>query len=186
MDEKIKFSRPVPPFVRYCAATIPTMFDDSLSYYECLCALWKWLQDNLVSVVNNNAAFSVELQKQFEELKEFVDHYFDNLDVQDEINNKLDEMAESGELAEVISQFLGLGALAVFETLDDMIESSQLIKGAKCKTLGKYEIEDGYGAYYSIDETGDIELENGLFATLIEDYGGDNYINEITYKKIQR
>lgn len=103
MDEKIKFSRPVPPFVRYCAATIPSMFDDSLSYYEALCALNRFIQKNVVEVVNNNAAFSVEMQKQFEELKEFVDHYFDNLDVQEEINNKLDKMVEDGTMEELVA-----------------------------------------------------------------------------------
>lgn len=34
----------------------------------------------------------------FTELKDFVDDYFENLDVQEEINNKLDEMAEAGTL----------------------------------------------------------------------------------------
>lgn len=103
MDEKVKFSRPVPPFVRYCAATIPTVFDDSLSYYECLCALWKWLQDNVIETINNNAAITEELQAKVKELKEYVENYFDNLDVQEEINNKLDEMAESGELSELLA-----------------------------------------------------------------------------------
>lgn len=102
MDEKVKFSRPVPPFVRYCAATIPTVFDDSLSYYECLCALWKWLQDNLVDVINDNAAITEDLQIKVKELKEFVENYFANLDVQEEINNKLDEMAENGTLQEIV------------------------------------------------------------------------------------
>lgn len=34
----------------------------------------------------------------FTELKDFVDNYFDNLDVQEEINNKLDDMVEDGTL----------------------------------------------------------------------------------------
>lgn len=41
----------------------------------------------------------------FVELKDFVDNYFDNLDVQEEINNKLDEMAEDGTLAEIINNY---------------------------------------------------------------------------------
>lgn len=35
----------------------------------------------------------------FVELKDFVDTYFENLDVQEEINNKIDAMAEDGSLA---------------------------------------------------------------------------------------
>ena len=101
MDENnnIKQSPNVPPFVRYCSAIIPTAFDDSLSYYEALCALWKWLQDNVVNVINNNATVTDEYIKLVKELEKYVHDYFDNLDVQEEINNKLDAMAEDGTLA---------------------------------------------------------------------------------------
>ena len=105
-DKKIKYSHPVPPFVRYCSATIPTMFDDSLSYYEALCALWKWLQTNLVNVVNNNAAVTQEYIALVNELKDFVDNYFENLDVQEEINHKLDEMVENGTLGNILDALL--------------------------------------------------------------------------------
>ena len=103
---KIKHSRPVPPFLRWCVTTIPAAFDDSLTYYEALCSLWKWLQTNLVEVVNNNATVTQEYIKMVDELKEFVDNYFDNLDVQEEINNKLDEMVEDGSLMNLISQYM--------------------------------------------------------------------------------
>jgi len=117
-DNTIKYSHPVPPFVRYCSAIIPTMFDDSLSYYEALCALWKWLQDNLVNVVNNNAAVTDEYQKQVKELEEYVKHYFDNLDVQQEINNKLDQMAEDGTLENIINNKVLLHATRSIVELD--------------------------------------------------------------------
>lgn len=42
----------------------------------------------------------------FVELKDFVDTYFDNLDVQEEINNKLDAMVESGEFQELVGEYL--------------------------------------------------------------------------------
>lgn len=104
-DNTIKYSHPVPPFVRYCSAIIPTMFDDSLSYYEALCALNNFIQKNIVEVINNNAAISESLQKQFVELKSYVEHYFDNLDVQEEINIKLDQMVEDGTLQEIIAEY---------------------------------------------------------------------------------
>lgn len=43
-----------------------------------------------------------ELPTSFEELKEFVDKYFTNLDVQNEINSKLDAMYHSGELESML------------------------------------------------------------------------------------
>lgn len=40
---------------------------------------------------------------QFNELHDYVHDYFDNLDVQEEINNKLDAMAEDGTLEDIIA-----------------------------------------------------------------------------------
>lgn len=37
---------------------------------------------------------------------DYINNYFKNLDVQDEIDKKLQEMADSGELANIVSQFL--------------------------------------------------------------------------------
>ena len=103
---KIKHSRRVPPFLRWCSATIPAVFDDSLTYYEALCSLWKWLQTNLVEVVNNNATVTQEYIQIVDELKKFVENYFENLDVQEEINNKLDQMTEDGTLEEIIGHYI--------------------------------------------------------------------------------
>lgn len=101
--ENIEKAPNVPPFVRYCAMLIPTVFDDSLSYYEALCALSNWVQNNLVEVVNHNAEVTEEYIQLTNDLKAYVENYFENLDVQEEINNKLDEMAESGTLTELIN-----------------------------------------------------------------------------------
>lgn len=43
---------------------------------------------------------------QFNELHDYVHDYFDNLDVQEQINNKLDEMAEDGSLTALISAYV--------------------------------------------------------------------------------
>lgn len=110
----IKHSRPVPPFMRYCSAIIPTMFDDSLSYYEALCALNRFIQTNIVEVINNNASVTQEYIQLVDDLKDYVEHYFDNLDVQEEINNKLDEMAEDGSLGEIIDEYFNGNLTYIF------------------------------------------------------------------------
>lgn len=46
------------------------------------------------------------LKEAWEALQEFVTDYFDNLDVQEEINNKLEEMAESGAISLLLSPFV--------------------------------------------------------------------------------
>lgn len=51
----------------------------------------------------------------FNELAQYVNNYFDNLDVQEEINNKLDAMEQSGQLAEIINE-------EIFGELNDEID----------------------------------------------------------------
>ena len=104
-EDNIETAPNVPPFVRYVASTIPMVFDNSLSYYEALGALAKSLQDT-VDVVNNNGTVTEEYIQFTKDMKEYMDHYFDNLDVQAEINNKLDQMAASGELGELIGAYV--------------------------------------------------------------------------------
>ena len=84
---------------------LPTSFVDSMTYYECLAWLVNYIQNTVIPAVNNNAEAVEELQTAFTTLKNYVDNYFDNLDVQTEINNKLDEMAESGELTTLIGNY---------------------------------------------------------------------------------
>ena len=83
---------------------LPSSFTDSMTYYECLAWLVKYLENTVIPAVNQNAEALTELQEAFVTLKNYVVHYFDNLDVQEEINNKLDAMVEDGTLAEIINQ----------------------------------------------------------------------------------
>lgn len=93
-------------FTKYIAKTLPLAFDESMSYYECLCALLEYLNDTIVPDINNVNAGLAELQTFYEELQSYVNNYFDNLDVQEEINNKLDDMVSSGELTNLIRTYL--------------------------------------------------------------------------------
>ena len=96
------------PFTRMIATIgqIPTSYLISMSYEEQLIWLCNYLEKTVIPAIDNNAEALEEVQKLFIELKDYVDNYFDNLDVQEEIDNKLDEMAENGELAEIIAEFL--------------------------------------------------------------------------------
>jgi len=84
---------------------IPTSYKDSMSYYETLAWLCKYLQETVLPTVNQNGNAVQELQGLYVELNNYVTHYFDNLDVQEEINNKLDEMVTTGALEELIAQY---------------------------------------------------------------------------------
>lgn len=137
--------KPISPFILFCQKVIPLAFDESMSYYECLCALTNYLYNEVIPAVNNNADAVTELQS-------YVANYFKNLDVQEEINNKLDEMAESGQLAEIISLFLNSNVLMCFNTVNDLKTTTELADGSFAKTSGKNTYNDGYGAFYKIRE----------------------------------
>ncbi len=79
-------------FREWCNHTIPVLpqvYGDELSYYELLNKVIE--RCNAVSITVN-------------ELINYVNHYFDSLDVQQMINDKLDQMAQDGTLAELINQ----------------------------------------------------------------------------------
>lgn len=174
INEEIVHAAPVPPFVRFVASAVPMVFDNSLSYYECLCALWKWMQDNLVDVINNNASVTEQYITLTNELKEFVENYFDNLDVQEEINNKLDEMAEDGTLEEMIASVLHLSH--TYDTFDQFYADTENHQaGAIIRTLGHSTINDKRGATYKIVDseptTAYEALPNSLYALVINNDG---------------
>ena len=162
-------------FCNYIFKAIPLAFDESMSYYECLCGLLNYLKNTIIPTVNNNADAVAELQKLFTKLQEYVNNYFDNLDVQDEINNKLDQMVEDGTLDTIISKYITENVARTFTNVNDL-KDADLQDGMKATTLGYYEINDGGNANYYITSTKPISdyyetLNNGNYAVLIN---GDN------------
>ena len=95
------------PFRRFVTTigVFPTAFTDAMTYYECLAYLVKYLDDTVIPAVNENAEALAELQTLFVELKSYVEHYFDNLDVQNEINRKLDQMASDGSFELIFQSY---------------------------------------------------------------------------------
>lgn len=70
---------------------------DSLTTYELICKVVEYL-NNTITQTNNNTLQVQELTKQFNDLKDYVDNYFANLDVQDEIDKKLDQLINEGKI----------------------------------------------------------------------------------------
>lgn len=134
---------------------IPTSYLESLSYYEQILWLCKYLQTVVIPAINQNAQAVTQLRNMFiqlkdyydalenhvnetekilvnyinntiqsivnfinqsnndiadflnqtiKDLKQYIDDQFTDLNVQDEINNKLDQMVEDGTLAQIINQ----------------------------------------------------------------------------------
>lgn len=152
---------------------LPSSYIDSMSYYETLLWLIKFLKDEVVPTVNNNSQV-------VEELQEFVDHYFDNLDVQDEINNKLDDMAEKGILQEIISEYLNSKAIFGYDTVADMKQATNLINGSYARTLGYYTKNDNGGALYKIRTITSEDIDNVLLIPINEELVAELIVNNET------
>ena len=140
------------PFPKFCCSIgyIPTSYKVAMSYEEQLWWLCDFLEDTVIPTVNQNGQAVEELQNLYVELKNYVDNYFENLDVQSEINNKLDEMAKSGQLTDIIAQYLQLAGLLCFNNVSDMKNATNLVNGSFAKTYGFYNINDGGSSFYKI------------------------------------
>ena len=141
----------LPPFKWFVLQNFPFIEADfdAITYYQLLCKIVEYL--NKVIDENNLIGEQTEnLTNAFNELQDYVNHYFDNLDIQEEINNKLDEMAEDGQLADIIAQYLQLAGVLAFDTINDMKNATNLVNGSIAKTLGNTTYNDGYGAFYKI------------------------------------
>lgn len=129
--------------------------------------------NELVKAVNG-------MDKIIKEYVDYIDNYFKNLDVQEEINNKLDGMAEGGELAEIIAQYANLPCIHAYATISDMASSENLEDGSYARAMSKTVAGTGDGAYYKIRETVEGDDPDGenlvaitgttLVAEIIPDY----------------
>ena len=92
------------PFRFWCQKVLPLVYDDSLSYYEVLCKVVDYLNKTMedVDVLHGDVE---ALHTAYQQLQGYVNDYFDNLDVQEEINHKLDVMASDGSLDRLIQPY---------------------------------------------------------------------------------
>lgn len=151
---------------------LPTTFVESMSYYEAMAWLVNYLEKTVIPTVNNNAAVTEETQKLFIELKEYVDNYFANLDVQEEIDNKLDDMAEAGTLTELITAYLQMKAVLGFDTVSDMASATNVTDGSFARTYGYSVKGDGGGASYFIRTKTEADTPNNTTMIAV----GDDYV----------
>ena len=169
------------PFRRFCMTIgeLPTSYMESMSYYELLEWLCKYLEETVIPAVNNNSAALTELQ-------EYVKNYFDSLDIQSEIDTKLDEMAESGQLTDIIAQYLQLAGVLAYDTIEDMSEAENIANGSICYVLGQTTYNDGKGGFYKIRTITVSDVVDGynivaldVSDTLIAERMPNYFINEI-------
>lgn len=84
---------PINSFRFWCNKILPLAYDNSLSYYELLCKVIDYLNTIVKDGINTNKEAIQALANELEALR----IEFENMDISEEVNNKLDEMVESGE-----------------------------------------------------------------------------------------
>ena len=95
------------PFKWYILENFPFIeYDfDALTNWQLFCKIGKEI--NKIRESENTVGTQVEdLTNAFISLQDYINNYFENLDVQDEINNKLDEMVEDGTLQRLLLDVL--------------------------------------------------------------------------------
>ena len=178
MNDNLNNVTILPPFKKFCMTIgeLPTSYLESMTYYESLVWLCNYLGKTVIPALNANGEAVIELQEKYIELKEFVDNYFENLDVQEEINNKLDDMAESGELVSIISAYLELSNIFSFDTINDMANGEYITEGMICYTAGKLSYNDGEYGYYKIREALESDTPDGYYIVTINN--GNDLVGE--------
>lgn len=109
------------PFKRAVIQQFPFIEEDfdALTNYGLLCKIVEYL-NNLLESQNEVNEQTVALTNAFNELKDHVDNYFDNLDVQNEINNKIDEMFQRGELNTILANYVDPQLEAMESDIDNI------------------------------------------------------------------
>ena len=93
------------PFRFWCQKVLPLAYDDALSYYEVLCKLSEYLNEMLSNVESLKGDVD-NLRKAFEALQEWVNNYFENLDIKGDIKETIIEMVNDGTLTEILKPYI--------------------------------------------------------------------------------
>ena len=171
MSEKI--GKILPPFKMQVLTNFPYIEADfdALTNYQLLCKIVEYLNN----VIGNENELTIAVNNLFN----YVNNYFDNLDVQDEINNKLDEMAESGQLADIIADYIELKGQLVYNSVAEMKEAENLVNGSFAKTYGFYSYNDGGGALYKIRTITNEDIVDNMTIIPLHD---ESLIAELLYE----
>lgn len=120
----------------------------------------------------------------FNDLHDYVHDYFDNLDVQQEINHKLDEMVSDGTIQDIIYNYLQPKVIWSYNTVADMKADTNLTDGDFAETYGFYQAGDGGSAKYII-KTADVSdvIDESTIIAISDTLNAHLIINDEMYVK---
>jgi beta-lactamase superfamily II metal-dependent hydrolase len=128
-------------------------------------------------VVNGTVEDYIE---KFNDLHDYVMDYFDNLDVQEEINNKLDKMVEDGTFDDLLEKYFNMYVEVIFPLYgkdgEDTLGDCSIIKTAN-KVIMIDTFIDDQTCWNSIVECLNENNINKIDYFLVTHYDGDHYGN---------
>jgi hypothetical protein len=174
------------PFRFWCQKVLPLVYDDSLSYYELLCKVVDYLNKTMedVGVLEGDVT---GLHEAYKKLQGYVNDYFSTLDVQEEINDKLDAMAKNGSLTALISpllpalisDWLTKNISPTTPVIDKTLTISEA--GADAKVTGTRLLKDGVGYSYQYSTLNNYRgTSNGSSF----DLNGSSFLDSSHYKDV--
>lgn len=120
------------PFRFWCQKVLPTVYDDSLSYYELLTKVVYYLNENTqdLETVNSNVE---ALYNSYVELQNYVNNYFDQ-NFPELVEQKLDEMVKDGTfdamLHAIVDPYFAAKSEEIDDTLDEQNEDIAFLQDA--------------------------------------------------------
>jgi len=153
---------------------------DALTNYELFCKLGKEM-NKIINAMNLSGEQVEALTNSFNELQTYVDNYFSSLDVQEEINNKLDEMAEGGTLAEIINQEIFTELNNKINTNIQNTDNNTLLLTDECKILFPYRGQNAGDCSIIQNNNKTIIIDLGVNIAELINYLLNNNITKIDY-----
>ena len=114
--------KPLTPFQLFVKSNFPFIEAtfEGLDNYGLYCKIVEYL-NNVIENENTVESNVTALYNAFVSLNNYVSNYFDNLDVQQEINHKLDVMTENGTLSRIIETYVNPAIEEMNSTLNSAI-----------------------------------------------------------------
>lgn len=153
-------------FRNWVLQTFPFLEDDfdALTDYELFCKMMEYVK----KFAKDNEDFNKRLTD--------LENYINNLDLQDEVNNKLDEMAQDGTLENLIGQYIQLMTTYTYNNVEDMKTATNLVNGSFARTSGFYSYNDGGSAFYKIRNITNQDVINEMSIIALND---ENLVAEL-------
>ena len=129
-------------FLDSAETQLQAVLDKGTSDFETAITSGNTAINTAVTNANTNIANAIQ------ELNNYRDNYFENLELQEEVNTKLDDMASSGELTQIINTIItpGMGHPWVVQNVSEMTGDTYLYVLASTGELYQPQGSQGYVA----------------------------------------